>query len=386
MGGWPQPGGHAADDRRAGRRAPARRSPPGTPARGSSSSPTSWPASRRASTPSSRRAPDSPQNARVSRLLFVASDGSTRFYRDCDALVSRYPQRLLACRLEIAGEALGEALLGSARMVRSVLVSDKKVGARRSWPCSRRGEPAGGLRTRPAQRRVKAACTLAQRSGAAGRSDRAVAAESRRQGGRPPPARRLHWRRPCSPSPSAGSAGSPIASCSGRSPATWRPTPRERDAIARLRYEVHIREQNVPLGEADHERRRIWYPDDDLPNTLHFYAGSPEEMLGCLRIRLWAPGQVAGGRARVLLDGHAPRRGRADGLRRQQDGGDPQAARHHGDGGPLRPTPSTRPSPPTATRRCSPAARRASCGATGPSASAPSAGASATRAGGSSSP
>jgi predicted GNAT family N-acyltransferase len=69
-------------------------------------------------------------------------------------------------------------------------------------------------------------------------------------------------------------------------------TPRERDAIAALRYQVHVREQNVPLDEADHARRRLWYPDDDLPTTLHFYAGSPDEMLGCLRIRLWRPGQV----------------------------------------------------------------------------------------------
>lgn len=72
---------------------------------------------------------DGPQNARVSRILFVANDGSVRFYRDCDALLSRYPQRLLACRLDVSGEALGEALLGGGRMVRSVLVCDKRVGA-----------------------------------------------------------------------------------------------------------------------------------------------------------------------------------------------------------------------------------------------------------------
>ncbi|MFO0762233.1 MAG: cyclic nucleotide-binding domain-containing protein [Byssovorax sp.] len=67
---------------------------------------------------------------------------------------------------------------------------------------------------------------------------------------------------------------------------------RERDAIGGLRYQVHIGEQNVPLGEADHARRRIWYPEDDLPGTYHFYAGSPDEMLGCLRVRVWGPGQV----------------------------------------------------------------------------------------------
>ncbi len=78
----------------------------------------------------SAKVPDSPQNARVSRILFLANDGSTRFYRDCDALLSRYPQRLLGCRLEISGEELGSLLRGEARMVRSVLVSDKKVGAK----------------------------------------------------------------------------------------------------------------------------------------------------------------------------------------------------------------------------------------------------------------
>lgn len=77
-----------------------------------------------------RKTPDSPQNARVSRILFLAADGSTRFYRDCDALLSRYPQRLLACRLEVPGEALGEALFGGAKLVRSVLVFDKTFGAK----------------------------------------------------------------------------------------------------------------------------------------------------------------------------------------------------------------------------------------------------------------
>jgi hypothetical protein len=78
----------------------------------------------------SRKAPENPQNARVSRILFLANDGSTRFYRDADALISRYPQRLLACRLDITGEALGKALLGTSKIVRCVLVFDKTVGAR----------------------------------------------------------------------------------------------------------------------------------------------------------------------------------------------------------------------------------------------------------------
>ena len=77
----------------------------------------------------SAKSPESPQNARVSRILFLANDGSTRFYRDCDALLSRYSQRLLACRLDVTGEELGNALRGNSKMVRSVLVFDKKFGA-----------------------------------------------------------------------------------------------------------------------------------------------------------------------------------------------------------------------------------------------------------------
>ena len=77
-----------------------------------------------------QKAPESPQNARASRLLFLADDGSTRFYRDADALLSRYAQRLLACRLQVSGEALGNAVLGSPRLVRAVLVVDKKAASR----------------------------------------------------------------------------------------------------------------------------------------------------------------------------------------------------------------------------------------------------------------
>jgi hypothetical protein len=77
-----------------------------------------------------KKAPDNPQNARVSRVLFLANDGSPRFYRDCDALLSRYAHRVLGCRLDIAGEALGEALLGTSRMVRSALVFDKGAAAK----------------------------------------------------------------------------------------------------------------------------------------------------------------------------------------------------------------------------------------------------------------
>jgi hypothetical protein len=76
-----------------------------------------------------RKAPESPQNARVSRILFISNDGSPRFYRDVDALLARYPQRLLVCRLDISGEELGPKLVSSDKLIRSVLVTDKRIGA-----------------------------------------------------------------------------------------------------------------------------------------------------------------------------------------------------------------------------------------------------------------
>lgn len=74
--------------------------------------------------------PDSPQRARVSRVLFLANDGSKRFYRDADGLLSRYAHRVMGCRLDIAGEALGETLFRTPKLVRSILVTDKKVVSR----------------------------------------------------------------------------------------------------------------------------------------------------------------------------------------------------------------------------------------------------------------
>ena len=96
-----------------------------------SSSPTSSPEpEQRGLDALKQKAPESPQNARASRFLFLANDGSTRFYRDAEVLLTRYAQRLLICRIDLAGEAFGAAILGAPRLVRAVLVHDKKLGAR----------------------------------------------------------------------------------------------------------------------------------------------------------------------------------------------------------------------------------------------------------------
>jgi hypothetical protein len=70
------------------------------------------------------------QPTRVSRVLFMTSDGSERFYRDCDSLLSRYPTRLLGCRLDITGETFGVALFSEPKLVRALLINDKKAVAK----------------------------------------------------------------------------------------------------------------------------------------------------------------------------------------------------------------------------------------------------------------
>jgi hypothetical protein len=69
------------------------------------------------------------QLARISRVLFMAADGSTRFYRDCDSLLSRHSRRLLGCRLDVTADVFGEALFGGNNLVRALLVIDKKAAS-----------------------------------------------------------------------------------------------------------------------------------------------------------------------------------------------------------------------------------------------------------------
>lgn len=72
-----------------------------------------------------------PQSAsRISRILFMANDGAERFYRECDSLLSEYPDRLLGCLIHADGNALGEAIFGAPKLVRAILINDKKAAAR----------------------------------------------------------------------------------------------------------------------------------------------------------------------------------------------------------------------------------------------------------------
>src|SRR3569832_800711 len=70
-------------------------------------------------------------------------------------------------------------------------------------------------------------------------------------------------------------------------------TEAERAAIFRMRYRVYVEEQgDASLPGADHARREIRTPEDDLPGVTLFYIGTPERIDGSLRVRAWAPGHL----------------------------------------------------------------------------------------------
>jgi hypothetical protein len=66
-----------------------------------------------------------PRGVRVSRLLLLANDGAERFYRQIDALLRRHGPRVLAVRLEIDENGLGELLFGAGRVARLLLLEHK---------------------------------------------------------------------------------------------------------------------------------------------------------------------------------------------------------------------------------------------------------------------
>jgi hypothetical protein len=76
------------------------------------------------------KAPQVPQNPRVSRLLLMSNDGSKRFYRDCEALLVKYDQRLIGCRLDVTGDNFGSVVYGYPKLMRALLFVDKKAVAR----------------------------------------------------------------------------------------------------------------------------------------------------------------------------------------------------------------------------------------------------------------
>lgn len=68
-----------------------------------------------------------PRGVRVSRLLVMADDGAERFYRQVERLLRRHGPRLLAVRIEVDADTLGELVFGPGRRARLLLLDHKEA-------------------------------------------------------------------------------------------------------------------------------------------------------------------------------------------------------------------------------------------------------------------
>jgi hypothetical protein len=73
------------------------------------------------------RRSDIPRGVRISRLLLLADDGAERFYRQVERLLRRHGHRVLAVRLEVDADTLGESIFGPNHLVRLLMLDHKKA-------------------------------------------------------------------------------------------------------------------------------------------------------------------------------------------------------------------------------------------------------------------
>jgi len=64
---------------------------------------------------------------RVSRLLVLADDGTERFYRQVEKLLRQQGPRVLALRLDVKAETLGQMLFGPGRRALLLLLDHKEA-------------------------------------------------------------------------------------------------------------------------------------------------------------------------------------------------------------------------------------------------------------------
>ena len=65
--------------------------------------------------------------ARLSRLLVLADDGAERFYRQVEKLLRQQGPRVLALRLDVKAETLGQMLFGPGRRALLLLLDHKEA-------------------------------------------------------------------------------------------------------------------------------------------------------------------------------------------------------------------------------------------------------------------
>jgi hypothetical protein len=70
------------------------------------------------------------RGARVSRLLLLSQDGSERFYRQAERIVSAQGERVLVVRIEVDSDQLAAVVPDASGVVRALLVQHKDSVAR----------------------------------------------------------------------------------------------------------------------------------------------------------------------------------------------------------------------------------------------------------------
>jgi hypothetical protein len=68
-----------------------------------------------------------PRGARVSRLLLISNDGSERFYRNVEQLVSANGQRLLPIRVDADSAQFAAAVREASGVVRALMIDHKEL-------------------------------------------------------------------------------------------------------------------------------------------------------------------------------------------------------------------------------------------------------------------
>jgi hypothetical protein len=64
-------------------------------------------------------------SARLSRLLIMSTDGSERFYRHCEMLLSLHADRMIGLQLDAQSQLIGRKFFGKEAQVKALLVSHK---------------------------------------------------------------------------------------------------------------------------------------------------------------------------------------------------------------------------------------------------------------------
>jgi len=90
-----------------------------------------------------------PGQRRISRLLIVSADGSSRFYDQVARLLARYGSRLEVLLLECDESELGSTAFGAGRRARALLLEHKQAVADFLMRLPRAEEQSGALSAEP---------------------------------------------------------------------------------------------------------------------------------------------------------------------------------------------------------------------------------------------